>query len=75
MANSIECKHCIGAVNLDKGTPLRIGCHSSRIAFPCKSCGRLHWEDGNLVTNRQGARAFLIDNKIVHKNKKGEILN
>lgn len=34
-------------------------------AFPCATCGRLHWGDGSLVCNKSGDEIALVKGKIV----------
>jgi hypothetical protein len=36
-------------------------------AFPCGTCGRLHWRDGSLVYNKNGDEVSLVNGKIVLK--------
>ncbi len=60
-------KDCSGSIDLEKIIHLRTGCSSSATAYPCNTCGRIHWSDGNLVFNRSGESAYLENGKIIHK--------
>jgi hypothetical protein len=68
------CIDCNSNIATDSTTRLMTSCGGSSIAFPCEKCGKLHGITGKPVINRQGAFAFLIDRRIIYKNKKGEIL-
>lgn len=60
-------KDCGGQVNLGNWIYLLTGCRSSNQAFACVKCGRLHWRNGSAVVNRQGQKAFLVDNIVVNR--------
>jgi hypothetical protein len=72
--NCVEPK-CDGEIDLENGTGLQTGCHSSTTAFPCKVCGRLHFLQGDevhkipfgVLNGPHDERVFLIDNQIVNK--------
>ncbi len=69
----MECKEegCGGEINMETIVTLQTGCGRCRgshaSAYPCKICGRLHWDSGNAVFNRGGAKAYLENGEIVHK--------
>lgn len=60
-------KDCSGNIDLEKNIHLRTGCHSGADAYPCNTCGRIHWSDGTLVFNRSGESVYLENGQIVHK--------
>lgn len=74
MPKQLKCK-CKGAINLKKKVTLQIGCCSSDIAHPCCNCGKLHWDDGRVVKNRKENTAFLIQGHVVHKDRRGKVVN
>ncbi len=59
----MSCKEeeCGGTIDQSVSVALQTGCAATAAAFPCNRCGRLHWGNGNLVFNRQGEAAFLVD--------------
>lgn len=74
------CQDCGGEVNVETRVGLKTGCGGCgggrfEAAYPCKACGRLHWEDGKAVFNRGGNKPFLEEGMVVIKDKKtGETL-
>jgi len=71
----MKCKEsgCEGEVNLTgESLPMRTGCHSFNEGFPCQKCGRIYWDDGEPVENRQGNGCFLEGDYVIHKDKNGE---
>jgi hypothetical protein len=58
---------CPGTIDLNDGVLLMVGCAQRAGAYPCDTCGRLHWPSGNAVSNRSGQLAFLIDGQLVHR--------
>jgi|GEM_PF-1353705 hypothetical protein len=63
-------KDCFGDVDLsctDQGVTVRVGCSSSREGYICSRCNRIHFDNGAGVHQRGGAKAFLIDGQIVHR--------
>jgi len=70
----MKCRNegCTGKVDMRKSVSLMIGCGglcggSYSHAYPCDTCGRLHWKDGSPVFNRAGQKAFLINNIVILK--------
>lgn len=57
---------CPGIVNPEIAVSLRVTCRDTQDAYPCSTCGRLHWQGGEPVFNRQEHRAFLREGKVVH---------
>ena len=57
---------CSGVVEIDfsTGISLQVGCRATDKAFPCGTCGRLHWSNGGLVVNRRGQAAFLRNDRL-----------
>ena len=62
---------CLGDVDVSKRFLLITGCASNSIAHPCGKCGRLHFEDGSGVKSRQEKRAFVKENRLVHRDEEG----
>lgn len=62
---------CDGEVSSDLRIGLRTGCASSSVALACAKCGRLHWEGGLLVFNRQGHAGFLESGQVVNRDEEG----
>ncbi|MFA5985968.1 MAG: hypothetical protein WC819_01305 [Parcubacteria group bacterium] len=65
---------CTGKINMDGSVSVQVGCHCSDVAFPCDTCGRLHFLRGDEVhkvpvgvSTRGGKEAFLIDGQIIHR--------
>jgi len=52
--------NCIGTVKISPefAVALRTSCCSFTDAYRCQTCGRLYWESGNGVFNRQNQKAF-----------------
>jgi hypothetical protein len=65
---------CLGQINKEVSITLQVSCRSFSCAYPCRQCGRLYWENGNQVFNRQGLEVFLVDGKVVHKDKDGQVV-
>ncbi|MFA7201801.1 MAG: hypothetical protein WC099_02310 [Candidatus Paceibacterota bacterium] len=65
-----KCKK--GTVDLSKEIPIRTGCSSIDVVFPCSVCGRLHWKQGDPVRNRRGQRAFWENGRMYNLTRKGE---
>lgn len=64
---------CSGEVNLESPVSLRVGCSAFNPGYPCGTCGRLHWGNGNPVVSRQGFRAFLEgENVVVQRDEEGK---
>lgn len=61
-------------VSSDNAAVMRTGCHSCDTAYPCNTCGRLHWDDRTPLNNRDGDAAFLIDGRQGVRGKDGEIV-
>jgi len=65
---------CKGVIDPQISVNLQVSCHSTQAAYPCGSCGRLHWHDGQLVFNRQDQRAFFREGAIVHLDTDGAVI-
>jgi hypothetical protein len=68
------CTECSGSIKKENPIALRTGCSGSACAYPCNSCGRLHWEDGTAVFNRPGNKAYLQNGEIIHKDNEGNVI-
>jgi len=65
----MHCKEegCPGAIDLDDGVLLMVGCAQHASAYPCNTCGRLYWPNGNAVFNRPGKLVFLKNGQLEYK--------
>ena len=66
---------CEGLLDNARSVPMRVGCASFENALVCPQCGRIHWQDGTPVLNRQEYRAFLKGGEIVNCDEKGVEVN
>ena len=58
---------CPGVVDVSQLVPLDQKYFAQANAHPCKSCGRLHWPEGEAVVNDRGNPAFLQGKRLVIK--------
>ena len=69
----MECTECGGEIDIREKKEFQpeIGCfsRSSSKAYPCKECGRFHWDNGKPLFNKADQRVFLENNRIVFKDK------
>ena len=68
----MKCKQegCTGEIDTSNPISLMTGCGGGccgphATAYPCDTCGRLHWGDGSLTYNRAGQKAFLRNNEVI----------
>lgn len=66
------CENCKKNFDVEKAekTSLRTGCTSFNTAIICPNCGRLHWDDGSAIFNRQGQLAFVKGGELVNEDPK-----
>lgn len=60
-------KDCSGNLELGIEVAVMVGCAQYASAYPCSTCGRLHWPSGSAVFNRSGKLVFLKDGQLVLK--------